>query len=219
MLRPLFDDAARQGGEGRVVLIGVAQEKASAWRSWKAKGQEKAAHPHMEWGRQMAYINHYYFYLWDPEWGPAFWKTNAYAPFPIWLWLNGHEWAKRQMEKAGIAYEALDNGFLSCADPETLQRRCDELGSDDVQDFFSALVFPASIALHDKRIWPRATGMTWPFGSSRFPTRASSIGPSRPSVVRRRDSGSPGHRSARPSGPDLSASESAGALLAASGPG
>jgi hypothetical protein len=40
------------------------------------------------------------------------------------------------MEKAGIAYEALDNGFLSCADPETLQRRCDELGSDDVQDFF-----------------------------------------------------------------------------------
>jgi hypothetical protein len=135
-VRPLLDEAARQGGEGRVVLIGVAQEKASAWRSWKAKGQEKARHPHMEWGRQMAYINHYYFYLWDPEWGPAFWKTNAYAPFPIWLWLNGHEWAKRQMEKAGIAYEALDNGFLSCADPETLQRRCDELGSDDVQHFF-----------------------------------------------------------------------------------
>lgn len=135
-VRPLLDEASRQGGEGRVVLIGVAQEKASAWRSWKAKGQEKARHPHMEWGRQMAYINHYYFYLWDPEWGPAFWKTNAYAPFPIWLWLNGHEWAKRQMEKAGIGYEALDNGFLSCADPETLQRRCDELGSGDVQDFF-----------------------------------------------------------------------------------
>jgi hypothetical protein len=135
-VRPLLDTAARQGGEGRVVLIGVAQEKASAWRSWKAKGQEQAAHPHMEWGRQMAYINHYYFYLWDPEWGPTFWKTNAYAPFPIWLWLNGHEWAKRQMEKVGIAYEALDNGFLSCSDPETLQRRCDELGADDVQDFF-----------------------------------------------------------------------------------
>jgi hypothetical protein len=39
-VRPLLDAAARQGGEGRVVLIGVAQEKASAWRSWKAKGQE-----------------------------------------------------------------------------------------------------------------------------------------------------------------------------------
>jgi hypothetical protein len=135
-VRPLLTEAAREGGEGRVVVIGVAQEKASAWRSWKAKGQEQAKHPHMEWGRQMAFVNHYYFYLWDPEWGPAFWKTNAYAPFPIWLWLNGHEWAKRQMEKAGIAYEALDNGFLSCADADALQRRCDELGAADVQDFF-----------------------------------------------------------------------------------
>jgi hypothetical protein len=133
---PLLNAAARQGGDGRVVLIGAAQERASAWRSWKAKGQEQAKHPHMEWGRQMAYVNHYYFYLWDPEWGPAFWKTNAYGPYPIWLWLNGHEWAKRQMDKAGIAHEALDNGFLSCADPEALQQRCDELGSADVQDFF-----------------------------------------------------------------------------------
>jgi len=135
-VRPLIDKASEQGGDGRVVLIGVAQERASSWRSWKAKGQEQAKHPHMEWGRQMAFINHYYFYLWDPEWGPAFWKSNAYAPYPIWLWLNGHEWAKRQMQKMDIAYQALDNGFLSCADPETLQRRCDELGAEDVQDFF-----------------------------------------------------------------------------------
>ena len=70
----------------------------------------------MEWGRQMVLVNHFYFYLWDPEWGPAFWKTNAYAPFPIWLWLNGHSWAQRQLQKAGIAFEALDNGFSWCAD-------------------------------------------------------------------------------------------------------
>ena len=44
----------------------------------------------MEWGRQMVFVNHFYFYLWDPDWGAAFWKTNAYAPFPIWLWLHGH---------------------------------------------------------------------------------------------------------------------------------
>ena len=63
----------------------------------------------------MAFVNHFYWYLWDPDWGKAFWKTNAYCPYPIWLWLNGHEWAKRQLEKAGIEYEALDNGFRSCA--------------------------------------------------------------------------------------------------------
>jgi hypothetical protein len=135
-VRPLLERAAQLGGDGRVVLIGAAQEKASAWRSWKAKGQEHARHPHMEWGRQMTHVNHYYFYLWDPEWGPSFWKTNAYAPFPIWLWLNGHEWAKRQMEKVGVAFEALDNGFLSCAEPDALQRCCDELGAEHVQAFF-----------------------------------------------------------------------------------
>ena len=76
------------------MLIGVAQEKASIWKSWPRKRQEKSSHPHMDRGREMAFINHFYFYLWDSEWGAAFWKTNAYAPGPIWLWLNGHEWAK-----------------------------------------------------------------------------------------------------------------------------
>ncbi len=65
--RPFLDEAAAAGGDGRVALIGIAQEKAPVWRSWKAKGQEHAAHPHMEWGRQMAFVNHFYFYLWDPE--------------------------------------------------------------------------------------------------------------------------------------------------------
>jgi hypothetical protein len=58
----------------------------------------------MEWGRQMAMINHFYWYIWDAEWGGAFIKTNAYAPFPRWVWLNGHSWAQRQLDKAGIAY-------------------------------------------------------------------------------------------------------------------
>ena len=39
------------------------------WRSWKAKGQEHAAHPHMEWGRQMAFINHFYFLPLGPGMG------------------------------------------------------------------------------------------------------------------------------------------------------
>jgi hypothetical protein len=136
LAKSYIDAAAREGGTGRVALIGIAQEKASAWRSWPAKGQEKSAHPHMEWGRQMTFINHFYFYLWDPEWGGAFWKTNAYAPFPIWIWLNGHEWAKRQLEKAGVAYEALDNGFRSCDDPTVLQSVCDRLGAREVREFF-----------------------------------------------------------------------------------
>jgi hypothetical protein len=134
--RPLLEAAEREGGAGKVVLIGIAQEKTPVWRSWKAKGQEHLPHPHMEWGRQMAFVNHFYFYLWDPEWGGAFWKTNAYAPWPVWIWLNGHSWAQRQCARLGIGYTALDNGFRDCTDPEGLQRICDRLGPGAVKSFF-----------------------------------------------------------------------------------
>jgi hypothetical protein len=38
--------------------------------------------------------------------------------------------AKRQLDKRGIGYEGLDNGFLSCAEPEKLQQICDSLGPE-----------------------------------------------------------------------------------------
>jgi hypothetical protein len=43
----------------------------------------------------------YYFYLWDEDFGPAFIKLCAYFPYPGKVWVNGHEWAKRQAAKAG----------------------------------------------------------------------------------------------------------------------
>jgi hypothetical protein len=123
------------------------------WRSWPRKGQEKARHPHMDWGREMAFINHFYFYLWDSEWGAAFWKTNAYAPYPIWLWLNAHEWAKRQLDKAGVSYESLDNGFRACRNPSALQKTCDRLGPAAVQSFFDRWLrrLPSPLTIADLR--------------------------------------------------------------------
>ena len=121
---------------GWLTLIGVGQEKASAWRSWAGKKRDHRGRPLQEWGRQMTFVNHFYFYLWDAEWGPAFWKVNCYAPFPVWIWLNGHEWAKRQLDKARIGYAALDNGFRSCDKPALLQRLCDRLGPGAVSGFF-----------------------------------------------------------------------------------
>jgi hypothetical protein len=40
------------------------------------------------------------------------------------------------LDKAGIAYQALDNGFRWCADPAALQRICNRLGPAAVQAFF-----------------------------------------------------------------------------------
>jgi hypothetical protein len=64
-------------------------------------------------------------------------KTNAYAPYRVWLWLNGHEWAKRQAEQRGVEFQALDNGFRSCADARALAGICASLSDSDVQDFFA----------------------------------------------------------------------------------
>jgi hypothetical protein len=109
--RPHMEKAQRDGRSG-VVMLGVAQEKAFAWRGWRNGGRD--AHPHFEFGRQAVFVNHYYAYIFDPEWGPSFIKTNAYAPFPVWVYLNGHEWAKRQAAREGIEYVPLDNGFRAC---------------------------------------------------------------------------------------------------------
>jgi len=57
-------------------------------------------------------------------------------PYPVWIWLNGHEWAKRQLAKGGIGYTALENGFRTCEDPVLLQRLCDRLGPGAVSGFF-----------------------------------------------------------------------------------
>jgi len=80
--------------------------------------------------------NHFYFYIRDREFGPSFIKTVGYAPYGIWIYLNGHEWAKRQAQKRGIAFEALDNGFRSVQDAEALAGICDTLYYRDVERFW-----------------------------------------------------------------------------------
>jgi hypothetical protein len=109
------NDFRRQRGvRDQIVFIGVAQEKAQAFNGKKVNGR-------FEFKRDKAvYVNHYYFYIDDEDFGPLFIKVCSYAPWGLKLCLNGHEWAKRQMEKKKIHYEALDNGFLSCAEPEKL---------------------------------------------------------------------------------------------------
>ena len=124
---------AERDGRFGVVMIGVAQEKTSAWRGFR-RGSD--AHPHFSYRRMSVFPNHFYLYIRDREWGPAFIKTVAYAPYGIWLYLNGHEPDKRQAAKRGIAFEPLDNGFLSVADPGELARICDSLWYRDIERFW-----------------------------------------------------------------------------------
>jgi hypothetical protein len=117
------------------LFIGVAQEYARTFRSTARKRRDGSLKS-FEFYRGSVPVNQYYFYVFDDDWGPAFIKFSSYVPFGIKVCLNGHEWAKRQLEKRGIAFEALDNGFRSCADPERLQKLCDSLGAEHVDRFF-----------------------------------------------------------------------------------
>lgn len=119
-------------GEG-VILVGVAQEKAN---SWTAAKQTQGSRVHFAFHRRTVSVNHYYFYFIDREWGPGFLKVCSYAPYAIKLCLNAHEWAKRQASKRGIAFTALDNGFLTCEEPDALQAICDSLTDQDIQACF-----------------------------------------------------------------------------------
>lgn len=163
--RPLLDAAASEGGDGKVVLIGIAQEKASVWRSWPAKGQKNVPHPHMEWGRQMAFVNRFYFYLWDPDWAGRSGRPTPTPPGRSGSGSIRHEWAKRQLEQAGIGYEALDNGSRFCEDPRALQKICDRLGPGALKSFFWrwANRLPSPFTRSDLRAGTPRTGM--PFGS------------------------------------------------------
>lgn len=80
--RGFMQKAEREGRFG-VVMIGVCQEKSSAWRGFRRGGSD--AHPHFSYRRMSVFPNHYYVYVRDAEWGPAFVKVVAYAPYGIWI--------------------------------------------------------------------------------------------------------------------------------------
>jgi len=119
-----------RGPEG-VVFIGKAQEKTPVFRTEKRKSP-KTGRPYPWIVRSTAMVNHYYVYAVDRDFGPFFLKFCSYFPFNAKLCLNGHEYAKRQLAQQGIAFEALDNGVLSCADSERLQKICDGLSAQKI---------------------------------------------------------------------------------------
>jgi hypothetical protein len=74
------------------------------------------------------------------------------------VWLNGHEWAKRQAAQAGIGWTPLANGFQTCDDPAGLQQICDQLGPVQIQRFFDSWMnrLPLPLSTQD-----RADGYWW----------------------------------------------------------
>jgi len=123
----------KRPGQDQVTFIGVAQEKQ---RSFYVRKETAGGKMRFEYSPTTVSVNHYYFYLDDADFGPCFIKVGTYAPFPVRVCINGHEWAKRQLQNKGIPFQSLDNGFRSCLQPQLLQEICDSFGPEQIQQFF-----------------------------------------------------------------------------------
>jgi hypothetical protein len=117
-----------------IVFVGRAQEKTNVFRTQRRHNPVTGkAYPWLVAGTAM--VNHFYSYGFDDGFGPFFIKFATYFPYVAKCCINGHEWAKRRAAKAGLDYQALDNGFAACADPARLQRACRSLSAAKINAF------------------------------------------------------------------------------------
>jgi hypothetical protein len=117
--------------EEGVVFIGKAQEKSSVFRTERRRNETTGAtYPWLV--RSTAMVNQFYVYCVDRDFGPFFLKFSSYFPYTAKLCINGHEYAKQQLAKKNIGFEALDNGVLSCDEPKRLQAICDGLSAEKI---------------------------------------------------------------------------------------
>src|SRR6266487_117586 len=102
VMRPYLEQAAAVGGS-KVVAIGRAQEFASVWTATR-RDTDPGACPQFSFTKQQRQVLVFYVYIWDERVGPGFIKICTYFPYPIKVWVNGHEWAKRQALAQGIGF-------------------------------------------------------------------------------------------------------------------
>jgi hypothetical protein len=143
-------------GRSQVAAIGVAQEFQRVWTAYQR--ETKTAAPQFTFTKADRRVTCYYFYLWDAGFGPAFIKVCSYFPYPAKVWVNGHEWAKRQAARAGISFTELSNGFAACDNPAGLQAICDRLGPGTIEVFAQRWLHRLPMPLTD---YDEACGYWW----------------------------------------------------------
>jgi len=154
-VRPYLEQAEREGRFGVVAIVAVQEFQ------WVFSAKDRSKEKGVAWFdfvKENRRVGVYYFYVIDPEFGPGFVKIVTYFPYPAKVWVNGHEWAKRQAQKGGLTFSSLANGFASCADPGHLQRICDHFGPEDLQGFFDRqmALIPTPLTTDD-----RVAGYWW----------------------------------------------------------
>jgi hypothetical protein len=141
-------DAAAASGRSQVAALGCAQEFQLVWTARK-RATDPGACPQFSFTKEQRRVSVFYVYIFDEQMGPGFIKICSYFPYPVKVWVNGHEWAKRRAAAAGIGFTALTDGFASCDDPARLQAICDWFGPGTVQVWFERWMAKIPLPLTD----------------------------------------------------------------------
>ncbi len=148
--------AAAAAGRSQVVAVGRAQEFQLVWTARK-RDTDPGGCPQFSFTREQRRVSVFYVYVFDQQMGPGFIKICTYFPYPVKVWVNGHEWAKQQARKVGLSFTELSNGFAACDDPALLQRICDGFRPAHVQAWFerwmAAIPLPLTAAGRQAGFW------------------------------------------------------------------
>ena len=68
-----------------------------------------------------------YFYYLDADFGLMHIRLQTWFPMTIQVYVNGHEWLARQMDKRRLGYQRRDNAFLALDEPDKAQALADRL--------------------------------------------------------------------------------------------
>ena len=116
-IRAILDVRGDQPG---LVHIFAAMEPCAAFTPWHDKTTGKTTLRYKD-----GTCLHYYFYLIDEEFGLCYLRVPTWAPFRLQFYCNGHNWLTRQLRRAGIAVEPLDNTFRTLGDSAQAQALAD----------------------------------------------------------------------------------------------
>lgn len=136
----------RQGQPGIAVIL-KSRENARI-----AIAQGEHGQPHIALTNR--FVEQYYFYLDDPQFGRAFFRICPYFPHNSRLCINGHEWLARQLTQEGITFQQGGNAFLECAHPVRLQELADQFSHEHIIPFahrWLAQLVPTFTAAEQRR--------------------------------------------------------------------
>lgn len=89
-----------------------------------------------------------YYYFLDKEFGLMHIRLETWFPYGIQVYVNGHDWVARQMQKKGLRFVQTDNAFTQLEDPKAAQK---------IADRFAGLNWPKQLAKWARRVNPLLT--------------------------------------------------------------